>query len=104
MVLRFPTGGVRARIRRRHVLRRLGVIVTATVTILVLATGPGGSAVASRTGTPDGVVVAPGQTLWDLAERHAQPTVDRRAYVDAMIDLNGIEGTIQAGQHLRLPG
>jgi LysM domain len=105
VVLRFPTGAVRARVRRQHVLRRLGLIATGivVVAVLVLATGPGGSAIASRRGTPGAVVVAPGQTLWELAERYAQPTVDRRAYVDAIIDLNGIEGAVQAGEHLRLP-
>jgi hypothetical protein len=74
------------------------------VAIFVLATGSGGSAVASRQGSPGAVVVGPGQTLWELAERHAQPNVDRRAYVDAIIDLNGIEGAVQAGEHLKLPG
>ena len=106
VVLRFPTGAVRARVRRQQALRRLGLIVVAilTVAIFVLATGSGGGAVASRQGSPGAVVVGPGQTLWELAERHAQPNVDRRAYVDAIIDLNGIEGAVQAGEHLKLPG
>lgn len=106
IVVPFPTGAVRARARRQHVLRRLGLAAAAIVTIatMVVATGPGGSAVASRSGAPEGVVVAPGQTLWGLAERYAQPTVDRRAYVDALIELNGIEGAVQAGEHLKLPG
>jgi hypothetical protein len=74
------------------------------VAIFILASGPGGSAVASRPGNPGAVVVDPGQTLWELAELYAQPGVDRRAYVDALIQLNGIEGAVQAGEHLKLPG
>ncbi|MQB00921.1 MAG: hypothetical protein GEU78_11625 [Actinobacteria bacterium] len=106
VVLRFPTGAVRARVRRQQVARQLGLVVAviATVAILIVATGPGGSAVASRTGTPAAVVVAPGETLWELAERYAQPGVDRRAYVDAIVDLNRLERAVQAGEHLELPG
>jgi hypothetical protein len=106
VVLRFPTAAVRARVRRQHVVRRLGLIAAVIVTVatLILATGPGGSAVASRTGAPAAVVVAPGETLWELAERYAQPGVDRRAYVDAIVDLNGLEGAVQAGERLELPG
>ena len=106
VVLRFPTGAVRARVRRQAVVRRLGLIAIGilVVAIFVLATGPGGSAVASRKGSPEAVVVAPGETLWGIAERYAQPTVDRRAYVDALVEINGIEGSVQAGEHLQLPG
>ena len=106
VVLRFPTGAVRARARRQAVARRLGMLVLGVlvVAIFVLATGPGGSAVASRRGTPAAVVVAPGQTLWELAERYAEPGIDLRAYVDSIIELNGIRGAVQAGEHIKLPG
>lgn len=106
VVLRFPTGAVRARARRHFMLRRLGLIVVGilVLAIFMVATGPGGSAVASRRGSPRAVVVAPGDTLWEIAERYAQPGVDRRAYVDAVVRINGIEGAVQAGEHLELPG
>jgi hypothetical protein len=106
VVLRFPTGAVRARVRRQQVARRLGLIVVAilAVALFVLATGPGGSAAASRQGSPEAVVVAPGETLWGIAERYAEPGIDLRAYVDAVIDLNGLQGAVQAGEHLKLPG
>ena len=106
VVLRFPTGAVRARARRQFILRRLGLVAMSVLVlaIFLVATGPGGSAVASRKGSPEAVVVAPGLTLWEIAERYAQPGVDRRAYVDALVRINGIEGAVQAGEHLELPG
>jgi hypothetical protein len=106
VVLRFPTGAVRARARRQEILRRLGLAAMAVliVAVVVIATGPRGSAVASRGGTPEAVVVQPGQTLWEIAESYAAPSVDLRAYVDAVVDINGIEGSVQAGEHLELPG
>jgi hypothetical protein len=48
-------------------------------------------------------VLRPGETLWDVAERFAPPGIDRRAYVDAVVELNGVEGSVAAGQRVRLP-
>jgi hypothetical protein len=50
------------------------------------------------------VVVEPGQTLWDLADRYAPEGMDLRAYVDAVVGLNDLDGRAPfAGERLRLP-
>ena len=91
----------RAQIRRR----RLGVLLSALIVVALVwaSTRPRTYVAGSRPGAPRAVVVAEGQTLWDLAERFAPLGVDPRDYSDAVAELNDLEGTIQAGQRLRLP-
>ncbi|KAB2346387.1 LysM peptidoglycan-binding domain-containing protein [Actinomadura rudentiformis] len=61
--------------------------------------GDGGHAPAHR----QTVVVEPGETLWDIAARHA-PDSDPRRTVDRIIDLNSLSSpVVQPGQQLRLP-
>ena len=49
-------------------------------------------------------VVRAGDSLWAIAERLAGPGEDPRPVVDAIVDLNGLEGAvISPGQSLRLP-
>ena len=108
VVYRFPaTAAARARrARRREVLRhRLLVlaIVTVAVVAFLLATGPRGRAPASRSRAPASVVVRPGDSAWDIADRYAPEGVDTRAYVDALYEINGLEGTLPAGARIRLP-
>jgi hypothetical protein len=110
IVLPFPSRAVgRARhvsARRRAVTRRrlvLGVVVLLLTAALVLATGPVGVAPASRSGAPAKVTVGAGETVWDLAERYAPDGIDRRAYVDAILELNGLRGAPLAGERLKLP-
>ena len=86
--------------RRRLAVGGAGVVLVAA---LVLATGPGGVAVASRPGAPARITVAQGETVWDLAERYAPAGIDRRAYVDALLELNAVDGMPLAGQRLKLP-
>ena len=110
-VYRFPVrdGSVRrARAaRRRAVARRraaLGAVVVVISTMLLFAGGPASiSAASSRAGAPRAVSIRPGQTLWSLAERYAPPAVDPRAYVDAILALNHLDGPPQAGERIRLP-
>src|SRR5918999_3038838 len=90
-----------AQIRRRRLLA-LSVVV-ATIALVWAAARPRPYVAGSRPGAPRAVVVAEGQTLWDLAERFAPLGVDPRDYSDAVAELNDLEGTIQAGQRLRLP-
>jgi hypothetical protein len=103
-------GPGRARsVRRNRVTApagRAGVVAALLVMLAagLVATGPGGRAVASRRGAPASVVLRPGQTLWGLAERYAPPGVDPRAYVDALVEINDLDGVPQAGERLRLPG
>lgn len=110
VVLPFPNRAVgRLRpdsARRRAVAGRrivLGVMVLLLTAALVLATGPGGVAPASRSGAPARVTIGAGETVWDLAERYAPDGIDRRAYVDAILELNGLQGAPLAGERLKLP-
>jgi Tfp pilus assembly protein FimV len=90
------------RSRREARRRRLGTALS-LIAIVVGVQLAGGSAPASRGGTPRQVVVREGQTLWAISERYAPPSLDTRAYVDAVIELNDLEGVLHAGQRLRLP-
>ena len=86
--------------------RRRAVAGLATMVVVgagVLGGGATGSAPASVARAPDRVVVGPGQTLWDVADRYAAPAVDRRAYVDTLVRLNHVRGALQPGARLRLP-
>ena len=109
IVLPFPNRAVRPRRRsapRRAVARRrlvVGVMVLLLTAALILATGPEGVAPASRAGAPARVTVGAGETVWDLAERYAPHGIDRRAYVDAILELNGLQGAPLAGERLKLP-
>jgi LysM repeat protein len=50
------------------------------------------------------VTVHPGDTLWSIAAAHAAPTADVQEAVDRISDANHLQtGTLQPGQHLRIP-
>ena len=107
-VVAFPTGWVRARARRRQmVARRRRAALALAGLVVVIATlmgeGGGGSAVASKDAAPRSVVLQPGATVWELAEKWAPPSVDPRAYVDAVMALNRLDGPPAVGQRIRLP-
>ncbi len=95
-------------LRRRRVLRRrvaLGVVGVGLVLATLFGGGPEGMTAAAPQRPPASVVLRPGETVWDLAERRAPSTVDPRAYVDAIIELNGLAGTTPvAGERVLLPG
>lgn len=107
VVLQFPTGRARAgarRLQRKTRLRRTLLVLAGIGTALtVVLSGPGGTAVASRPSAPGSVVIQPGDTLWGLAERYAPGGIDPRAYVDAVVELNSLEGVLEAGARVRLP-
>ena len=107
IVYPFPTNMMVARRARRAMMaRRRRTFAVATVglaTVLLMTAGPQGSAQASRTASPRVVTVAPGTTLWDLAERFAPGSVDPRAYVQAVVALNELHGPLQPGVRLELP-
>ena len=98
---RLPPARRRAAVARRRLVVGLAGLVL--VAALVLATGPGGVAVSSRPGVPARITVGQGETIWDLAERYAPHGIDRRAYVDAVLELNRLDGMPIAGQRLKLP-
>jgi Tfp pilus assembly protein FimV len=105
VVYHFPAEQARARARRQAMLARrrkagMAAVVLAVVAATLLA---GGTAPASRQGAPRAVVMRAGDTLWGIAERYAPERIDRRAYVDAVVALNELEGPPRAGQRIRLP-
>jgi hypothetical protein len=91
-----------AQFRRRRLAASALAVLTAT-TLFLLATGPEGNALASRTNAPKAITLQPGQGLWDVAERYAAPGQDLRAYVDALIEINDLGPIPQIGERLRLP-
>ncbi len=107
VVVRFPVAVARARARRarrRYALRRLVVgLVLLGIPASVFLSG-GGPTVPAGAGAGRTVVVQPGQTLWELAAAAAPPGSDPRAYVDAIVARNDLEGgLVEAGQRLELP-
>ena len=107
-VLRFPAERAAARLRRQRLIegrRRLAALVAAlaVITGVILGGGSGGTAVGSKPEAPRAVVLQPGETLWSLATEYAPDGTDPRAYVHALEQINGLEGTARAGAQLNLP-
>lgn len=113
VVYRFPVERVRpsrariiARRHRAQVRRRrlgLGIVALSIIGLTLAGGGVGGDASAGQR-TRHSIVVHAGQTLWDIAERHAPAGVDPRAYVDALDQANHLDGAGPAvGTHLELP-
>jgi hypothetical protein len=107
VVVPFPADAARRRARRARMLaRRRRAAVAAAGLLLAAAAGwsaSGEQRVASAPGSPGSVVLAPGETLWELARRHAARGTDPRAYVDALQDLNRVRSAPAPGRSLRLP-
>ena len=89
--------------RRRVARRRLSTAAILLTVVVVILMG-GGSSVASKPGAPDSVVLQQGDTLWGVATLFAPTGIDKRAYVDALYELNDIDGAPIAGQKIELPG
>lgn len=112
LVYRFPVERTEvARIRRGIAARRaarrrhragLGAVAIAVVAMTLLGGGREATAPAAEQGKRT-AVVQPGDTLWDLAERHAPAGMDLRVYVDALTGMNRLDSGLQAGARIRLP-
>lgn len=108
-VVAFPTALVRARARRQRHLRvvRNRIATGAGLVLFVagwlLAGGTGNTAVVSADGAPATVVIAEDQTLWSLAEAYAPEGIDKRAYVDVLLELNKLSAPPAAGAKISLP-
>ena len=87
--------------RRRH---RAGLAAVAIAVMAMTLLSGGQEATAPAAGRHKAVaVVQPGETLWDIAERHAPEGMDPRAYIGAMTELNDLDPVLQAGTRIRLP-
>ena len=98
-----PAGQLRLT-RRGRLVVFLGALFVAFALAFVVM---GGSSATTQTGgTPtvnERIVVAPGETLWDIAAEHAVDG-DVRAAVDAIEKLNALDGAMLfAGQELFVP-
>ena len=114
-LLDSPSATLRADVRsarRRSTVRltrrgRVVVFVAGLVALLglglLIANGAGA---ALHGGTPErthAVVIAPGDTLWDLASE-ASHGGDTRAMITHIEQINGLSGvSLEAGQTLRIP-
>lgn len=105
----FPAPALAARRRRetrraRAARRRRGLGVVAVVISLFLLSNAGGGAPSAAPDRPTRVVVLQqGDSVWEVAERHAPHGVDLRAYVDLVLEVNRLDGVPQPGTKLRLP-
>ena len=104
VVLRFPARAARRRRSPGLVVRRAlaAVALGATVVSVLMGSG-GGTAQAVHSTAPRAVVVRTGQTVWDIAERYAPPSIDPRAYMDEILQLNHLRTVPAAGVRIRLP-
>jgi hypothetical protein len=95
-----------ARLTRRGRLLVTGLVLLVLVVAAVLLSGgvPATAGTERRASvTAERVTVAPGETLWQIAERVA-PGTDPRETVARILDLNGLQtAQVQAGTALLLP-
>ncbi|MCY7396552.1 MAG: LysM peptidoglycan-binding domain-containing protein [Nocardioides sp.] len=95
------TGGIRLTRRGRLLVLLVSLAVIAVVAVLLSATS---SASGDATGYPTRtVVVAPGDTLWDIADAAAGDD-STRDMVGTLQSLNALDGAgLQAGQRILVP-
>ena len=101
-VARIRQGIASRRAARRRHRAGLAAVVIAVMGLTLL----GGGKEAISPAAPAGqkvAIVQPGDTLWDIAERHAPEGMDVRAYVDFLMRGNDIGPVLQAGDRIRLP-
>jgi Tfp pilus assembly protein FimV len=85
------------------VVAGLSIAVGLAIAVITVSMGLGGGDGRLQLAGSSTVVVQSGDTLWSLAQELA-PTEDPRAVVDAIVDLNGLDGVgLVAGQVLQLP-
>ena len=96
-----PVRARRAAVRRRRLA--LGATALIVMVAALFATGPSGVAPAATQKVPRSVVLHEGDTVWEIADRYAPEHVDVRAYIDALIRLNGLTELPPTGTKLKLP-
>lgn len=92
-------GGTAWRVRWDRVVLLLGALAVIAATVLAASASSSASPAAVTA-----VVVERGDTVWDMAARHASPGVDRIGYVRRVVELNGVDASaLQPGTVLLLP-
>lgn len=77
--------------------------LVASGVLLAGAVAGGAPAAPAPAHDPVEVVLAPGDTLWDVAVHHAPPGTDPRAYLAALRQHNGVGPALPAWAVLELP-
>jgi hypothetical protein len=99
-----PSGGIK--LNRRGRLARTLVVLSLAIVAASVAGGQAGASTASKTSATQSfitVTVAPGDTVWSLANRVGEGS-DSGALVSAIIEINGLgNGDLSAGQKIRIP-
>ncbi len=92
------------RLTRRGRLLLLAVVLVVAFAAFTLLSGPAVSTDQTHHATQHTVVIAAGQTLWDIASRIA-PGEDPRTVIGDIVDLNELPdaGSIRIGQKLFVP-
>ena len=93
--------------RGRLVVSAIALVLLVVSAVLASGGGPATAGTAGTKGSPpavtERVTVAPGETLWAIAQREA-PGVDPRETIARILDLNALESSaVQAGRVLELP-
>lgn len=99
-----PAGGGLRLTRRGRLLAGAAMVLIAALTLIGVASrvGPLTDRSPVPASAPAQVVVAPGDTLWTIAERVA-PQRDPRTVIDRLRELNNLPGTdVRPGQTLLL--
>ncbi|CAN5575587.1 hypothetical protein BH24ACT14_BH24ACT14_07280 [soil metagenome] len=98
---------LRAAVYPRRRLAVVAVTVVAVAALLLVGVWSPWSAAATPAGVataPIEVVIAPGDTVWDLAHAHAPAGQSPRIYVARILAVNDVDATALApGTVLRLP-
>lgn len=85
-------------------VRRRGLVLGAVLALVLALLLLGNGAQAELADPVEGhAVVQPGETLWDVAAMHAPDGVDPRAYLQAIGELNGLDGAVDPWTVVLLP-
>jgi LysM repeat protein len=102
----FSTNPSGIQLNRRGRLARTFVVLSLAIVLGSLVSANAGAETdrpAKAEATFMTLTVAPGDTVWSLAERLA-PTADLRAFVSEVIEINSLASAdLAAGQKIRIP-
>ncbi len=92
------------RLTRRGRLALVTLVLLTVFAAFTVLSGPAVSSGEANHATSQSVVVGPGETLWDIAQRLA-PGEDPRDVIAEIVDLNALSdaGEIRVGQKLFVP-